>query len=648
MNDNPLLPLDRWKPWRRKLPYGKIGFGYKVNPEDPHDIIPDPEQIVHIEVGFDYIDKGSSLREVCEWLSQKLLRSITHQTVANLYKLHRKPYQFKKTNRQILNKKAPKRTKESVEKANAKRAITNARKRYEKLSKEPVRKIPDEEFPEGPNHRKEPFREGTFSEKFTPAKPKNKDIDFVFVPNEGPQSDFLAATETEVLYGGSAGGGKTFAMIADPMRYFENPNFVGLLLRRTNDELREIIWETNKLYKKLWPDAKWQDQKSMWTFPSGAKLWITYLDRDDDVLRYQGQAFTWIGMDELTQYPTPFAYTYLKSRLRTADPELKKCLSFRATTNPGGPGHHWVKKMFIDPAPAGQAFWATNIETGEVIRYPENHDDPNKRGKPIFKRRFIPARLKDNPYLAEDGIYEANLLSLPEDQRRKLLEGDWSIVEGAAFAEFNPNHHVCKPFDVPSEWRRFRSADYGYSSPACVLWFAIDPAYDTLYVYRELYGSGMTGVDLAQKTLMLEAGEKIAYGILDSSVWHQRGHYGPSVAEEMIAAGCKWRPSDRGQGSRVSGKNRLHELLKVRSINGLGEERAGIVFFDTCRQVISDLPAIPTDPDGTDDIDSRYSRDHSYDALRYGIMSRPRASSPLDWGTKPMHKYIPADDVFGY
>lgn len=645
--DSPLLPLDRWKSWTRKIPYGKIGVGYKVNPQDPLEILPDIDQIVHIEQAFDYLDKGSSLRETSEWLGQKLLKSVSHQTVSNLYKKHRKPFLNRMTNRTIL-KKEIKRSKESIEKSLAKKRLTDARKKYEKLSKEPQRKIPDEEFPEGPVHRKEPYRGGTFNpEERIPAKPKNPDIDFVFVPNEGPQTDFLASTELEVLYGGAAGGGKTYAMIADPMRYFDNPNFVGLLLRRTNDELREIIWETKKLYEKLWPDAKWQEQKSMWTFPSGAKLWITYLDRDDDVLRYQGQAFCWIGMDELTQYPTPFAYNYLRSRLRTADPTLKKSLSMRFTTNPGGPGHHWVKKMFIDPAPYGEAFWATDVETGETLKYPDNHHDLSKRGKPIFKRRFIPAKLQDNKYLAEDGIYEANLLSLPEDQRRKLLEGDWSIVEGAAFAEFSPKYHVCKPFDIPHDWRRFRSADYGYSSPACVLWFAIDPAYDTLYVYRELYGSGMTGVDLAEKTMRMELGDKISYGILDSSVWHQRGHYGPSVAEEMIAAGCKWRPSDRGQGSRVAGKNRLHELLKLRE-DRLGDKRPGIVFFDTCRQIISDLPAIPTDPDGTEDIDSRYPHDHSYDALRYGIMSRPRASNALDWGTKPMHKYIPADDVFGY
>jgi hypothetical protein len=648
------LPLHRWSDWYRKIPYGKIGFGYQQDPLDPYHIIPDPEVIQYIEQAFDYIDAGSSLREVCEWLSQKLLKSMVHGTVSNLYKKHRKPFLGgKKTKRKILTGEIV-RSKEAIEKQKAKRAITIARKNYTKLDeKYKDKQIKAEDFPDP---SKIPTK-GTVSnlphlnpdKDFDRSKPRpSSDISIVFQPNPGPQTDFLSATELEVLYGGSAGGGKSYAMLADPMRYFENPNFVGLLLRRTNDELRQLIWESQKIYPKLWPDAKWQEQKSLWTFPSGAKLWITYLDQDKDVQRYQGQEFCWIGMDELTQYPTPFAYLYLKSRLRSADPQLKKSLCMRATTNPGGPGHHWVKKMFIDPAPPNEAFWGTDIETGEVLKFPDNHRDPKKAGRPIFKRRFIPARLSDNPYLAEDGIYESNLLSLPEDQRRKLLEGDWSIVEGAAFAEFSPKHHVCKPFDIPPEWRRFRGADYGYSSPACVLWFAIDPAYDTLYVYRELYGSGMTGQDLARKTMELERGERISYGVLDSSVWHQRGHFGPSIAEEMIAEGCKWRPSDRGQGSRVAGKNRLHELLKVQPVGRNGEEKAGIIFFDTCRQIISDIPAIPGDPDGTDDIDSRYSRDHSYDALRYGIMSRPRAQSPLDWGHQPQYRYNPSDEVFGY
>ena len=130
--------------------------------------------------------------------------------------------------------------------------------------------------------------------------------------------------------------------------------------------------------------------------------------------------------------------------LRTADPDLP--LSMRATTNPGGRGHHWVKKMFIDPAPAGKSFIATDIDTGEQLKYPAGH---HKAGKPLFKRRFIPARLKTIRILAKQGDYEAMLLSLPEQQRRQLLEGDWDIKEGAAFTEFDQNVHVIEPFDIP-------------------------------------------------------------------------------------------------------------------------------------------------------------------------------------------------------
>lgn len=432
--------------------------------------------------------------------------------------------------------------------------------------------------------------------------------------------------------------GKSYALIADPMRYFNNKNFNGLILRRTNDELRELIWQSKKLYPQVFRGAKFSEKASEWRFDSGARLWMSYLDRDDDVLRYQGQAFTWIGFDELTQYPSPMPWDYLRSRLRSTDPELKNCLSMRATTNPGGPGHGWVKRMFVDPAPAGQAFWAKDLETNETLINP-------KTGQPLFQRRFIPAKLVDNPYLWEDGIYERNLLSLTEGKRAQLLEGDWTIADGAAFPEFRVSKHVIEPFDIPDNWTRFRAADYGYSSFSCVLWFAIDPSDSQLIVYRELYTSKKTGEELARMVLELEQEERIQYGVLDSSVWHKRGE-GPSIAEVMISKGCRWRPSDRSAGSRVAGKNRLHELLKIDDFS----ERTGIVFFNTCRQIISDLQVIPTHPDGSDDIDPRYKNDHAYDALRYGIMSRPRS---VPWFMEnnqngSYHLVGASDRIFGY
>ena len=297
--------------------------------------------------------------------------------------------------------------------------------------------------------------------------------------------------------------------------------------------------------------------------------------------------------------------------------------------------------MFIDPSPAGRPFVATDIETGEPLLYPENHD---RAGEPLFYRRFIPATLRDNPYLFDEGTYEANLLSLPEMQRRQLLEGDWSIAEGAAFSEFRQSLHVVEPFEIPTEWRKFRSCDYGYSSYSAVHWFAIDPSYETLYCYRELYVSKHTGRDLAKAILDLERGESVQYGILDSSCWHNRGQIGPSIAEEMISIGCRWRPSDRSAGARVAGKNRFHEVLKVDEETGT----PGIVFFNNCRQIIADLPVIPSDPKGTDDIDPRYKSDHAYDSVRYAVMSRPKAFSPFDMGGKSITAWQPSDSVFGY
>ena len=469
--------------------------------------------------------------------------------------------------------------------------------------------------------------------------PIEEQHNIIFKPNEGPQTDFLASGEREVLYGGSAGGGKSYAMLADPLRFMGHSAFSGLLLRHTTEELRELVFKSQEMYPKIWPGIKWSERKMQWTAPSGARLWMSYLDREDDVLRYQGLAFSWIGFDELTQWPTPFAWNYMRSRLRSTAKDLP--VYMRATTNPGGRGHHWVKKMFIDPAAYGSSFDATDIETNEVLRYPAGHE---KAGKALFKRKFIPARLKDNPYLAEQGDYEAMLLSLPEQQRRQLLDGDWDIKEGAAFTEFDRNLHVVEPFKIPSNWVKFRACDYGYGSKSGVVWFAVSPS-EQLVVYRELYVTKVLAADLAEMVLDLEAEDgNIKYGVLDSSLWHKRGDTGPSLAEQMIQKGCRWRPSDRSKGSRVAGKNEIHRRLQVDEFT----EEPRLIFFNTCNNMVAQLPALPIDKRNPEDIDTT-SEDHLYDALRYGIMSRPRFSV-FDFNTTngPTNSMRIADTTFGY
>lgn len=460
----------------------------------------------------------------------------------------------------------------------------------------------------------------------------------VFSPNPGPQTAFLSATEREALLGGAAGGGKSYAMLADPVRYFDNPNFNGLLLRHTTEELRELVQKSQQLYPQIIKGIKWSERKMQWTAPSGASLWLSYLDRDSDVMRYQGQAYSWIGFDELTQWATSFAWDYMRSRLRTTDPTLDLCM--RATTNPGGPGHSWVKKYFIDPAPPNTSFNATDID-GNVLVYPKGHA---KEGKPLFKRIFIPATLYDNPHLTQTGEYEANLLSLSEHKKRQLLYGDWDVSEGAAFEEFRRDLHVVQPYDIPSGWIKFRACDYGYGSATGVLWFALTPE-EQLVVYRELYCTGVTAVDLADRILFLEKDDNnLRYGVLDSSLWHNRGDTGPSLAEQMIRRGCRWRPSDRSKGSRIAGKNEIHRRLQEDEYTG----EAGLVIFSTCTNLIAQLPVLPLDKNNPDDIDTK-SEDHLYDALRYGVMTRPKYSI-FDYGDSRGHqsKYIPADATFGY
>tara|TARA_R110000772_G_scaffold9834_2_gene32020 strand:- start:663 stop:2207 length:1545 start_codon:yes stop_codon:yes gene_type:complete len=460
----------------------------------------------------------------------------------------------------------------------------------------------------------------------------------VFQPNPGPQTQYLASSEREVLYGGAAGGGKSYATLADPLRSLNHKEFSGLLVRHTTEELRELIQKSQELYPKAIPGIKWSERKSQWVTPRGGRIWMSYLDKDQDVMRYQGQAFNYIAFDELTQWATPFAWNYMRSRLRSAAPELG--LYMRATTNPGSIGHQWVKKMFIDPSEPNKSFWATDIETGDRLEYPKGH---TKGGQPLFKRRFIPASLFDNPYLADSGDYETMLLSMPEHQRKQLLEGNWDVNEGAAFPEFNRKIHVVEPFDVPNGWTKFRACDYGYGSWTGVVWFAVSPS-EQLIVYREMYVTKVTATDLADMILEAESEDgTIRYGVLDSSLWHKRGDTGPSLAEQMIMKGCRWRPSDRSKGSRVSGKNEVHRRLQVEEFT----EEPQLVFFSTCTNCIAQIPSLPLDKRNPEDVDTN-SEDHLYDALRYGIMTRPRSSL---WDFNPATQrsgFQVADPTFGY
>ena len=439
-----------------------------------------------------------------------------------------------------------------------------------------------------------------------------------FMPNEGPQTDFLAAAEKDVLYGGAAGGGKSFAMLIDPLRHCHIKEHRALILRRSMPELRELIDKSRELYPKAFKGAKFREVEKLWSFPSGAKIEFGFLEKDADVYRYQGQAYSWIGFDEITHLPTEFGWNYLASRLRTTNPNLETYL--RCTANPGGVGAQWVKKRYIEAS------------------------EPNKtfKGKDGLTRKFIPALLQDNPYLAEDGEYERMLQSLPAVQRRQLLEGNWDVAEGAAFAEFATDVHVIPPFELPNWWERVKGIDYGYAAESCCLWGAVDPDDKTIIIYRELYRKGLTGEALADTITQMEENEiKSIPGVLDTAAWARTGYTGPTIGETLVNRGHKLRRADK---NRIAGKTQIHEHLRQRE--GAGRPRLQI--FSNCVNLIKELQGIPLSKTNPEDVDTK-AADHAYDALRYMIMSRPKLDHPYDRMLRIKSDiYQPSDNSFGY
>ena len=250
-------------------------------------------------------------------------------------------------------------------------------------------------------------------------------------PNPGPQTRFLQTAADEALFGGAAGGSKSEALLVEAQRQIANPNYRGILFRRTFPELEQakgLIDRSKQLYSGPRSRGSYGEQRHRWTFPSGALIDFGHMGRDDDRLKYQGAGFAFIGFDELTHF-TERQYLYLFSRNRAADGSGLRCY-MRAGTNPGGPGHEWVKrrwgawldKKHPNPAEPGELRWYAQVDDVDTE---VGRDHPDAKS-----RTFIPAFVRDNPYLAGTD-YERNLKLLPLVERKRLLEGDWDIMAAA-------------------------------------------------------------------------------------------------------------------------------------------------------------------------------------------------------------------------
>lgn len=408
------------------------------------------------------------------------------------------------------------------------------------------------------------------------------------------QEQFLTAKERYIAYGGARGGGKSWALrFKLTILCLKKPGIRCLLIRRTYAELYENhIRELKKTIPPILACYKGTDKA--FEFSNGSVLKLGYCDRDDDVDQYQGQQYDIIALDEATQL-TEYQFQTLKGALRGANNFPKHMF---LTCNPGGVGHSWVKRLFID----------------RVYRPEEDGND----------YRFIPATLYDNKHLlSSDPDYEKNLLSLPEDIRAAWLDGRWDIFDGQFFREFDVTLHCAEPFDISPDWYRYRAFDYGLDMLAC-LWIAVDFE-GNAYVYRELNLPNLIVSEAARKILEATGeNENIKETYCPPDMWSRQRDSGKSAVEIFRENGLD---VTKASNDRVQGWFQVKEYLKPYTAKDIftgGEKRAShLCIMKNCKELIRNIPLLQYDVKNINDAAKQpHDITHNTDALRYFCVSR--------------------------
>ena len=463
--------------------------------------------------------------------------------------------------------------------------------------------------------------------------------------------------EDEIFGGGAAGGGKSEVETIEPLRQVHIPHFRGLILRKTYKELEELLGKAERYYPAAFPKAKFNGSKYTWTFPSGAKIEFGNLEHEKDKYKYQGRAFDYIGFDELTHFQFS-EYIYLSSRNRPNGPGTR--VYRMSTGNPGGVGHGWVKDRFVTAGKPGQTIWE-NVE----LVYPDGHKETM-----WLSRVFVPFTLFDNKILMEnDPKYGARLAALPEKERNALLYGDWDSYAGQFFEDFRTTPdirmaaamgfemteaqlqaekrfvHVIDPFEIPQNWKIFRSFDWGYRRPFSVGWWAVD--FDNVaYRILEMYGcsntpnTGLrwTAEKVADEIKRIEnehrwlKGKRIQ-GVADTAIWIEDG--GPSIAERMQQRGVYFQQAD---------KERLPGWAEMHSRFAFDENGFPMTYiFSNCKAFIRTIPTLQYDDVKMEDLDTD-GEDHAADEARYFYMMRPigprKATPPSDYYKSPLKIFL--------
>lgn len=454
------------------------------------------------------------------------------------------------------------------------------------------------------------------------------------------QGDAFLSDATEILYGGAAGGGKSHLMRAAAVTWCAQiPGLQVYLFRRIQDDLVKNHIEGPKGLRAMlapWVNAKLveiiEEEIRFW---NGSKIYLCHCKDEKHRWKYLGAEIHVLLIDELTTF-TDVIYRFLRSRVRAVGLNLPMNLKGKfprvlCSSNPGNIGHHFVKAAFIDGAQA--------LEVRQM---------PDSEGGML--RQFIPAKLADNPSMAQDDPnYRSRLRGLGSPQLVKAMEeGDWNVVAGAFFSEFSTARHVIEPFEIPKHWVRFRAADWGSAKPFSIGWYAVSdgtmriPRWDgwseiagqlliprgALVKYREWYGMQPSQPNVGLKLTAEKVAdgindrqtkdEKIDFGVLDPAAFSSDG--GPSIAERM---GNQKVYFQRADNARVGHRGAMGgwDLLRAR-LAGDEDEIPMIYFFSTCTDTIRTVPALQHDELRPEDVDTD-GEDHAGDETRYACAARP-------------------------
>lgn len=418
-----------------------------------------------------------------------------------------------------------------------------------------------------------------------------KDASYVRLGRPMPkQEEFFCANERFVAYGGARGGGKSWAARTKAiMLALAYDGIQILFLRRTLKALRE-----NHIYpmRKILKDAAiYKSSSAEFIFPNLSRIVLGYCKAEADVLQYQGQGYDVIFMEEATQF-SEFQYQTLTESNRSSGLCQKEFEPrMYLTCNPGGVGHNWVKRLFID----------------KCYRQSERESD----------YRFIKSLVYDNKYLLHNSPgYVRALENLPEMRRKAMLEGNWDAFEGQYFSEFDRKIHVVEPFVLPKEWKRFISIDYGLDMLAC-LWIAMDSC-GRAYVYKELYEKGLIISDAAKRIKEVNGDDEICMRFAPPDMWNRRQETGKSAADIFSENGLYFYKTDN---NRIQGWYALKEWLKARR-DEQNLMRPKMVIFKNCHNLIRTLPLLQTDDKNPNDVATEpHELTHAPDALRGFVCS---------------------------